>query len=312
MSKKEVEKNEEGLFNKWLKETDDIVAQWQADSPSGCPATPPQDGESEGKTAHGMPRSTTYFERNLEVWRQLYVRECVQPPMMLTIHHRWRVTEISQILLVLLDSRCPPLHFPPSLSTYLSSHKLILVLTKVDITGPARAAAWTAYLHQRYPGVRIVQVESYVMKEPTESSQSRRVYEPSLPMAFRENFVAALKATHEEMLFPSVDDTVGPKSKALKLRLKREIDWGQVLKTGEASVGDVVGAVASSKGWEDADEDEDVEPEFLTVGVIGQPNVGKSSLLNALFGTHKVRASKTPGKVRLSPFNGPPLRSNQV
>ena len=31
----------------------------------------------------------------------------------------------------------------------------------------------------------------------------------------------------------------------------------------------------------------------------GQPNVGKSSLLNALFGTTMVRASRTPGKVKV-------------
>lgn len=37
---------------------------------------------------------------------------------------------------------------------------------------------------------------------------------------------------------------------------------------------------------------------FLSVGLIGQPNVGKSSLLNALLQRKVVRASRTPGKTK--------------
>lgn len=57
-SKLEVERNEEGLFKKWLTQTDAAIERWQnSDDPKTSP----------------MPRSTSYFERNLEVWRQLYV-----------------------------------------------------------------------------------------------------------------------------------------------------------------------------------------------------------------------------------------------
>lgn len=85
--------------------------------------------------------------------------------------HRWRVTEISQIILVLLDSRAPLLHYPPSLAAYLSDRRVILVLTKVDISGPARADAWSRYLTAHYPGLKVVQVESYIEKETTSLHQ---------------------------------------------------------------------------------------------------------------------------------------------
>ena len=45
---------------------------------------------------------------------------------------------------------------------------------------------------------------------------------------------------------------------------------------------------------------------FLSIGLIGQPNVGKSSLLNALLQRKVVRASRTPGKTKslqVSPFS---------
>jgi len=58
MSKLEVERNEEGLFKKWIAQTDLTLEERQSK------ADPPG-------PAHPMPRSPSYFERNLEVWRQL-------------------------------------------------------------------------------------------------------------------------------------------------------------------------------------------------------------------------------------------------
>jgi len=65
MSKDQVEKNEEALFKKWLDQTDQVFKEWVDRSPS------PSDGETNNQDETVMPRAPTYFERNLEVWRQL-------------------------------------------------------------------------------------------------------------------------------------------------------------------------------------------------------------------------------------------------
>jgi len=75
---------------------------------------------------------------------------------------------MSSILLVLIDIRCPPLHFPPSLQDFISSlqprKEVILVLTKCDLVPTDVKDAWVGWCKQEWEekkGWEVVEVESY-------------------------------------------------------------------------------------------------------------------------------------------------------
>lgn len=84
-TKKEVEKNEEGVFLKWLEKMDGLVQSWvdtaheerrsSRELEDRDPELPPVEEDE------SMPPSPTIFERNLEVWRQL----CVLAPFLCII-----------------------------------------------------------------------------------------------------------------------------------------------------------------------------------------------------------------------------------
>jgi hypothetical protein len=142
-------------------------------------------------------------------------------------------------------------------------------LTKVDITGPVRAATWTEYFERTYPGIKVVQVESYQEKAEGVGKQGRKMYEPHLPDTFRARLVSTLKEVHEEMLVPPAR-IKEDKEQLMKRKpaVRRDVDWESVLNAGGGLVGSIVGGAAEPHPG-DGDDERDEEPEFLTIGLIG-------------------------------------------
>lgn len=68
MSKKEVERNEEGMFDKWRTDMEDKVDAWRNSAVAIMGEG--EEAEAAAKRAVTM-RSPTFYEQNIEVWRQL-------------------------------------------------------------------------------------------------------------------------------------------------------------------------------------------------------------------------------------------------
>ncbi|CAI5727494.1 unnamed protein product [Hyaloperonospora brassicae] len=163
------------------------------------------------------------YERNLEVWRQL-----------------WRVVERSSVLVHLADARCPLLHISDQLMTHIRTKfprkRVVLVLTKTDLVAAERVEKWSRYLQARYG--------------------------QDLPV------LAYCRDTMDE-------------SNAALMR----------------AIGQVSAGIEQQACTEDSTGERD-EHTTLTVGFIGEPNVGKSSLLNSLFERKLVSVSATPGHTK--------------
>ncbi len=88
----------------------------------------------------------SYFEMNLETWRQL-----------------WRVTEISDIILFIVDIRFPILHFSPVFYEYCQKKlekDIILILNKIDLVETSVVIAWKHYFEARFPGIHVIMFSS--------------------------------------------------------------------------------------------------------------------------------------------------------
>ncbi|XP_044278412.1 guanine nucleotide-binding protein-like 1 isoform X2 [Varanus komodoensis] len=231
-----------------------------------------------------QPSQLSYFEHNLETWRQL-----------------WRVLEMSDIVLLITDIRHPVIHFSPALYDFVMKQmkkNLILVLNKIDLAPPALVVAWKHYFKSRFPEIHVICFTSYPQKDQDPSAVFKKR---------RKRRKGWSTAMGPDQLLSACESITAGKVDLSSWKEKIERDATCACLTLEDSE-------------EDSDDDEsaavlvehqtDVAMEavqfsqelykdgILTVGCVGFPNVGKSSLINGLVGRKVVSVSRTPGHTK--------------
>lgn len=199
---------------------------------------------------------------NLETWRQL-----------------WRVLEKSDILLIIVDIRYPVLMFPPYLYHYITDElqkDMILVLNKIDLVSPALVVAWKEYFRSQYPKLHVLMFTSYPtynLRDNTDGNNGINKIRRKGKLRMSAEGAQKLLEACKEIVADRVD--LSSWHEKIQEELHSDYDLDDVEYKNNVTIEE-----------EDSSyfEHEKYKNGVLTIGCIGTPNVGKSSLMNALMG----------------------------
>ncbi|EDW02785.1 guanine nucleotide-binding protein-like 1 [Drosophila grimshawi] len=214
-------------------------------------------------------KGLSLFELNLETWRQL-----------------WRVLELSDILLITVDVRYASLMFPPSLYDYivhtLQKHAIV-VLNKVDLVAPEAVVAWRHYFSEHYPEVRLVIFASYSARSRNQRGRHRQSLE-GVYNIYRE----CQRYVQGDVDLSAWEQKIRDDMRNEELEV--DVDATKPQCEGEVKITNTIDTTPH--------QHEKFNSGVLSIGCLGFPNVGKSSLINALKGRKVVSVSRTPGHTK--------------
>ena len=214
----------------------------------------------------------TPFERNLEVWRQL-----------------WRVIERSDLVVQIVDARNPLQFRSEDLENYVKEidprKKNLLLVNKADMLTLKQREAWAKYFEENNINFRFF--SAHLAKEKMEAEMLKESQEDDLAESTKKLNV---EDEDEEQKEDDEEDNV-----AAKLADPDQSMGPHILDVDELEELFLANSPETLLEGEDSEAPTKTK---TTIGLVGYPNVGKSSTINALLGAKKVSVSATPGKTK--------------
>lgn len=225
----------------------------------------------------------TPFERNIEVWRQL-----------------WRVIERSDLVVQIVDARNSLLFRSEDLERYVKevdpAKQNLLLVNKADMMTEKQRQSWADYFVDK--GINYKFFSAHLAKELNEGKDALD------DLVQREERQLLEEHEPEKEMVQDIQN--------LNLKEQEQEEWSSEDEVVEDDASD-----ASEQASSEVNERtriltvDELEALFLenipadsaadrktTIGLVGYPNVGKSSTINALIGAKKVSVSATPGKTK--------------
>ncbi|KAI8147674.1 hypothetical protein BJV82DRAFT_596474 [Fennellomyces sp. T-0311] len=218
----------------------------------------------------------TPYEKNLEVWRQL-----------------WRVIERSQLVVQIVDARNPLLFRSADLDKSVKEvdprKNNLLLINKADFLTEMQRRKWADYFDAS--GIRYTFFSASLAAKQQEEERLAQEKEE------HEKLLAAQKAkedgSSEDGEEDEEADEVAETLSETKLSAEEPKEEDERIRIRTTT--DLLDLLIEETPKQEAEDGE--EPKIV-IGLVGYPNVGKSSTINALIGEKRVSVSSTPGKTK--------------
>lgn len=226
----------------------------------------------------------TPFERNIEVWRQL-----------------WRVIERSDLIVQIVDARNPLLFRSDDLEKYVkevdAKKRNLLLINKSDMLTEEMREEWAQYFDEKGINYKFFSAslakELNEAREGSEEAAEEEVEKQQTPQDLQKSMAPQLQKLNLKDAAEDDDDEDSHSEAENENQSEESVTASAVDRTRILTVDEL-----ESLFLEHSPMDESSAVRRTTVGLVGYPNVGKSSTINALIGAKKVSVSSTPGKTK--------------